>query len=254
MRIAYDHNSKYMTNEQLLAEVEYLLRSMPPRETLRHETEENLTWLGRLSAVIEKWDLPKSISLHVAISHLHGHTSHEANRGFRQLMILLRQAQHDLQMETLGPISVAVPRGNVYEYFDEIRKIIEGAKEDLLFVDPYLDAGFVSRYLAHVTPGVAIRLLTRHKLAALLPAVEVYTKQNQVRIEVRSEPNFHDRYLFIDKIACYQSGASFKDGDSAPCMVAESLILIRVHPRPSAGESLTAACTLRMRRSDERYG
>ena len=27
-----------------------------------------------------------------------------------------------------------------------------------------------------------------------------------------SLPNFHDRYVFVDRGACYQSGASFKDG------------------------------------------
>jgi hypothetical protein len=49
----------------------------------------------------------------------------------------------------------------VFDYFDEIRKIIQLAKRDLLFVDPYLDADFVSRSLPHVGSGVAIRLLAR---------------------------------------------------------------------------------------------
>ena len=36
-------------------------------------------------------------------------------------------------------------------------------------------------------------------------------------MQVRSAPNFHDRYLIVDRTACYHSGASFKDGaKSAP--------------------------------------
>ena len=132
-------------------------------------------------------------------------------------MTLLHGAQHDLRMQTSGPINVAVSKGRVFEYFDEIRKALEGAKQDVLFVDPYLDAEFVSRYLAHIALGVNARLLAREKLSTLLPAVYAFVQQNKVAIQVRSAPNFHDRYVFIDGMACYQSGASFKDGaKSAP--------------------------------------
>jgi hypothetical protein len=84
-------------------------------------------------------------------------------------------------------------------------------------VDPYLDSEFVSRYLSHVSKGATIRLLARERLATLLPAVDLFAKQSQLAIQVRSAPNFHDRYVFVDGNACYQSGASFKDGaKSAP--------------------------------------
>ena len=201
-----------MTKEQLLAEIEDLLRTMPPRATLRNETEENFAWLGRVSAVIENWDFPKSILLHTYLNQFHGMDPPVLRDGFRKLMTLLYQARHDLRMETLGPTNVAVPQGMVFDYFDEIRKIIELAKQDILFVDPYLDAEFVSRYLPHVSTGVTVRLLAREKLATLLPAVDTFARQFGTSIGVRSALDFHDRYIFVDRAACYQSGASFKDG------------------------------------------
>jgi len=70
-------------------------------------------------------------------------------------------------METLGPVNVAVPHGSVFEYFDEIHKTIEVTKQDVLFVDPYWDAEFVSRYLGQVDGGVTMRLLAREKLTYL---------------------------------------------------------------------------------------
>ena len=57
-----------------------------------------------------------------------------------------------------------------------------------------------------------VRLLAGKKLNTLLPAVEAYAQQKQQTIEVRSTPDIHDRYIFIDGTSCYQSGASFKDG------------------------------------------
>jgi hypothetical protein len=89
-----------------------------------------------------------------------GH-ARETGYGFTKLLALLHQAQSDLRLETLGPANIAVPHKMVFEYFEDIRKIIELARQDLLFVDPYLDAEFVARYLPNVAAGVTIRLLAR---------------------------------------------------------------------------------------------
>jgi len=118
-------------------------------------------------------------------------------------------------MRTIGPVNAAMGHGRVFDYFDEVRKLIEPAKQDLLFVDPYLDAEFVSRYLPHVAAGVVIRLLARERVPTLLPAVDLYARQSSTTIHVRSASGFHDRYVIVDRAACYQSGASFKDGAKA---------------------------------------
>jgi len=204
-----------MNQEELLGEVEDVLRTMPPRETLRHPTDENFAWLGRVSAFIEAWDLSKTISLGMAMHQFQGQMARDAQEGMRTILTLLHQARHDLRMKTIGPVNAAMGHGRVFDYFDEVRKIIEPAKQDLFFVDPYLDAEFVSRYLPHVAAGVAIRLLAREKVSTLLPAVDLYARQSDTAVHVRSVPGFHDRYVIVDRAACYQSGASFKDGAKA---------------------------------------
>lgn len=57
-----------------------------------------------------------------------------------------------------------------------------------------------------------VRLLTVNKIKTLLPAVQLFSEQNSISVEVRSVDGLHDRYMFVDKKLCYQSGASFKDG------------------------------------------
>ncbi len=49
-----------MTKEELLAEVEDLLRTMPDRGTIGHEIPENYSWVGRLNAVLTEWNPIKS--------------------------------------------------------------------------------------------------------------------------------------------------------------------------------------------------
>lgn len=204
-----------MTNEELLGEVEDILRTMPPRETLRHPTDDNFAWLGRVSAFVEAWNLPKSIPLGTAMNQFHGQMARDAQEGFRKIITLLHQARQDLRMKTIGPVNAAVGHGQVFDYFDEVRKLIEPASRDIFFVDPYLDAEFVSRYLPHVRSGVSIRLLARERIGTLLPAVDLFVKQSSASVLVRSASGFHDRYVIVDQSTCYQSGASFKDGAKA---------------------------------------
>lgn len=201
-----------ITLMQLLAEVEDLLRTMPPRATIRHETPENYAWLGRAAALVSEWSTIKAITFDGFLRSIHATRAIDAAPAVSGIMTMLHQVRHDLRLKTVGPLSVAVAQGAVFDYFDEMRKVIEGAKSDLLFVDPYLDAEFASRYLPNVSPGVLIRLLGKVGLPTLLPAVQMLRQQSGLAIEIRSSQALHDRFVFVDKTMCFQSGASFKDG------------------------------------------
>ena len=120
-----------MNQEDLLGEVEDILSTMPPRETLRHPTDENFAWLGRVSAFIEAWNFSKSITLGMAMHQFQGQMARDAQEGMRTILTLLHQARHDLRMKTIGPVNAAMGHGRVFDYFDEIRKIIQPAKQEL---------------------------------------------------------------------------------------------------------------------------
>jgi hypothetical protein len=49
-------------------------------------------------------------------------------------------------------------------------------------------------------------------LGKLLPAVELFTTQNNQAVSVRTTADLHDRYVLVDHARCFSSGASFKDG------------------------------------------
>lgn len=202
-----------LTKEQLLVEIEELLRTVPDRATLRHPTDENHSWFGRSAAIVEEWDNYKAIEFNMALSNFRSPIAQLSKQGFDEIMVFLNRVRHNLRMRTMVTTNIALSKGNTFDYFDEIRKTIELANEEVFFVDPYLDAEFVSRYLPHVHSGVTIRLLTSDKkLNTLLPAIDLFAQQNKNVFGLRSTNGVHDRYLFTDKTNCYQSGASFKDG------------------------------------------
>lgn len=197
----------------LLAETDDVLRAMPALNEFTPDNPEHIAWVGRASALAHAWDPLRAISKfdHYA-RNLSSSFSRDVEPALRSVLAMLHQMRNELRLQTQGASSINVPTGNVFQYFDEVRKLVEGANFDLLFVDPYLDSEFASRYLTQVKPTVAIRLLTREYVSSLLPAVELLRQQSALKIEVRVALGFHDRHIFVDKATCYQSGATFKDG------------------------------------------
>jgi hypothetical protein len=207
---------------QLLAEIEDVIRTAPPQSILNQVEPEALAWLGRAASLIRRWDATKSVLFDSEIRQLHAGRSFNPASAIAGIFTALHEARHDLRLTSVGPLSVAVQHGAVFDYFDEVRKIVESAQIELFFVDPYLDSEFVSRYLTQVPSSVRVRLLGRKRLASLLPAADLMLKQTGIVIEVRSSPSLHDRYLFVDGRTGFQSGASFKDGaKTAPTTLME---------------------------------
>ena len=152
--------------EQLLSEVQDIIRSMPGPRDFGRNPDNCIPWLGRASAAMNQWDAARSM-VHFE-PEIRRYASLQANAdrvnftSFRQqLLMLLHQAESDLRLRTTGPLSIGVSAGRVFEYFDELRKLIETAQSDLLIIDPYLDAEFVSRYLPFVGQSTKVRMLAR---------------------------------------------------------------------------------------------
>lgn len=203
-----------ITLDQLAVEIEDVIRSMPGPRDFGSNPDKCIPWLGRANAAMHSWDSVKSI-VHFdpviqQLSKANAHLDFSAMR--RNILMQLHQAQSDLRLRSTGPLSIGVESGRVFDYFDEVRRIIESAKTDIYFIDAYIDAEFISRYLPHVSADTKIRILAREKLTTLRPAVAAFIAQNQREVEIRTIAGFHDRYIFVDGLKCFQSGASFKDG------------------------------------------
>ena len=201
-----------LPSEQLALEIEDLIRTMPGLRDFSVNPDKCVPWLGRASAAMRAWSSHSILHFEPLARVVSTGGRFDLSGTHRNMLLQLHQAQNDLRLHSTGLLSVGINSGRVFDYFDEIRKIIESAKTDLLVVDAYLDAEFVSRYLTHVSVGTSVRLLSRERLASLKSAIVVLSAQNNILIEIRSAPGFHDRYMIVDGLACYQSGTSFKDG------------------------------------------
>ena len=208
-----DPLGKSVPLEQLLSEVEDVLRSAPSRNSIFQWTPESLAWRGRAAAVIGQWDRAQAISLDGFMAQIDHKIVGSFDVGYSGVMVTLHRARSDIRMRVTGPINTAIGKGEVFDYFDGLRKVIEPARKEVFFIDRYLNAEFVSKYLPLVHADAIVRLLTTEKsVPQLVPAIDAFCKQNALRVEIRTTNEVHDRHLIIDRVECYQSGASFKDG------------------------------------------
>jgi hypothetical protein len=126
-----------------------------------------------------------------------------------------RSIYTQLQLSTNTFTTRQVNQGEVHNYFEEVRLLIAGATQDVLFIDAYINSEFVTRYLPQIPVDVQIRLLTSEmQAAALHESLKLYRQQHGRTVDLRvlADKSLHDRHLVIDGRDVYQSGASFKDG------------------------------------------
>lgn len=201
------------SSEQLLAEIEELLRIAPSQIALQMSNQDNFAWQGRASAAVKRWDGVEGVIFDSHARAFASGTHGLVDPGYIGMLVVLNKARADIRMNTVGPVAIAVGKGQVFDYFDELRKIIETARQEVFFIERWLDAEFASRYMPHVNTSASVRLLTTAKSSRqLLPAIEAFCNQSGLKVEVRTSSDMHDRHLFIDRAQGYQSGASFKDG------------------------------------------
>lgn len=200
-----------ISNEQFFAEFDQALRSMPNRQTLHHDRSDNHEWLGGVAGLVMLADPIRGIIFKGDVDKLYSIVNNP-NEISQKILVTLQQLRTEYRLKSGGPLTVAFSAGRPFDYFDEVRKLLEVATSEVFVVDPYLGAEFVSRYLPYVKSGVKVRLLIENQVTQVKPAVELFRQQNSLVIELRKSKGLHDRYIFIDKTECFHSGATFKDG------------------------------------------
>lgn len=206
--------------DRALAEIDELLRTLPKWEEFQERTPEALSWRGRFTAVLHAIQGTRT---QVAFVTAGLDTSYGVYLAHGQMVALLHEVRYTAVLASPVPTSMQFASEAPFDYFDEVRKLASTAVRDVLFVDPYLDASFISRYMPHIAAGACVRLLGSKGIAALASAASMFTAQYALPIEVRQASSaLHDRFVFIDGGSCYQSGASFKDGGvKAPATIAQ---------------------------------
>lgn len=109
--------------------------------------------------------------------------------------------------------------GQVYDAFELLVSLAQRAKNEIVLVDGYVDAGTLN-ILAKKHPGVSATVWTHPRTRLTERDVATFNAQYPT-LEVRHTASFHDRFLILDGSEGYLVGASLKDAGKKSFAIAK---------------------------------
>lgn len=111
-----------------------------------------------------------------------------------------------------------------FDAYVAIRDILASAQTEILIVDCYLGSSIFPTLRALAERSLVVHALTCEKnLKADFPLeADKFRQQfSGIQFEVRSKPDFHDRFLRIDQANYFHVGASIKDAGSRAFLISK---------------------------------
>jgi len=106
-------------------------------------------------------------------------------------------------------------KGQIYDFYRDIREITQTVKNEVFLVDAYVDEEALNLYLDKIPLGIKIRILTNKPQGNFLTVAQKFKAKPNVKFEVRQSNDCHDRLFFVDN-TCWVMGQSVKDAAKKP--------------------------------------
>ncbi|WP_156352825.1 phosphatidylserine/phosphatidylglycerophosphate/cardiolipin synthase family protein [Pseudomonas sp. NBRC 111140] len=186
--------------------------------TNQWQTPEGQRWLGRAAALLEQsGNLADSMEFNVAVQGLSSYQFSTSHAGAVQRMTtILYRALARAELQASPSSSGAfIPVGETFSAFAALSRILCGASNTVMFVDPYADANLLTDFAVLVPDGVSVRILADagSKKAAFPPAVKhwvhQYASARPLEARLAPERSLHDRLIIIDEREAWSLGQSF---------------------------------------------
>jgi hypothetical protein len=185
---------------------------------------ETIKWLGRAHALIAaQGDINDVIEIKRQTGRAVQHTDDDGDRVYRkvaarEIAILVYRALATAELHAPASVQGAfIPAGNAFDAVTAISKILEGAKSDVLIVDPYMDEKTLIDFAPLASEGVTIRLLAdeNSRKPTLHPAVErwktQYGPRRPISAKLAASHTLHDRLIMVDGSQVWILTQSLKD-------------------------------------------
>ena len=99
--------------------------------------------------------------------------------------------------------------GQIYDAFSFIVGLVKKAREEIILIDNYVDVNTLN-ILCKKNKGVNVVIITAGKGSLSTKDITKFNAQYP-KLSVKTNTDFHDRFLIVDKTEVYHIGASIKD-------------------------------------------
>jgi hypothetical protein len=198
----------------ILARLRSLLDNMPVVAQQGAQPKELVEWLGRARVIVQQHDGSEGASVRHRINSLLG-TGLPSTRAeeWSHITLSLVSAITEIELQLPEDTSEhfqAFAAGTPYDLFKEVTKALLSATQNLMIIDPYMDADIFDRYLSVVPRNLPCKLLANRYSNNVKSAAQAFSAQHQINLEIRKSDKTHDRLIFANDI-CWILGQSIKD-------------------------------------------
>lgn len=168
-------------------------------------------WLSEVGALLSRLSIDRKIQFRSSFSTLFSYWKHGITQIKGQISDAIEELKLELELDGRTDIGSAYAPGDTYQFFADLKAVINQAEEKVLVVDPYFDGQAFDAYLSTVAPGIQIRILADRYSKDINSYVVKHRQQFQTTIELRESKELHDRVIFIDESSAWIMGGSIKD-------------------------------------------
>jgi hypothetical protein len=202
--------------EALYRQLGHLVATMPNLAGPGPISQETNQWIGRATALVEaSGDFPDLVALKIAAQNLDS-VLRETNAQAIAAIVHRALAKAELKAPAASQ-GTFIPVGESFSALAAVSKVLEGARHNVLIVDPYADVKALTDFGVLAPEGVLVRILADAGTVrpSLKPAAENWERQyvNTRPLEVRLAParTLHDRLITVDDSEAWSLTQSLKD-------------------------------------------
>jgi len=204
------------TPEQLLSLLTDLLRSGPEFSYNSPITEKELRWLGRAEAVLDACgSLIQQVSFRAARSSLTT-INHSRPNLFQPLYDALSHLELQVPSSMQGAF---IPPGDTWNGYSALIKLVQRDCDELLIVDPYLNADIYLHFAPHAVARNGLKCLAVEQSQSHAGLISAKSKweadpislTRSVQVRYAPKKALHDRLIIIDAKEVWLISQSIKD-------------------------------------------
>ena len=193
----------------MLQRLKQTLVQMPDLASFDKSNPAHTQWIGQTLALIRhvspndayRFDLAAGM---VGID-IHKEHNYTEMRSTLEMVIATLELQNPEETQKVyGP-------GAQYDFYRDLKRIIEGATKSVFIVDPYINTELFDLYVEKIKNGTNVRLLTSNFDSATEAIIKKYQAKPSIYFQAKRSSEIHDRVIIIDGTACWVLGQSIKD-------------------------------------------
>ena len=193
----------------MLEKLKQTLVQMPDLVSFNKSNPAHTQWIGRTLAVIRQVNPNDAFKFELQ-AQMVGNDFLKANH-YTEMRSVLEMVIATLELKNPEETQKVYGPGAQYDFYRDLKRIIEGASKSVFIVDPYINTELFDLYVEKIRNGVNVQLLTSNFDSATEAVIKKYQAKPSIRFQAKRSPDIHDRVIIIDGTACWVLGQSIKD-------------------------------------------